>query len=62
MKRKTKSSLKKRFKITSNGLVKCRSAFTRHSMRKRSSRKLRESNTRMLSNVEQGVINKIIGV
>lgn len=40
-KMKTKSSVKKRFKITATGKVKAGQANKRHNMRKRSSRQLR---------------------
>lgn len=41
-KMKTKSSVKKRFKVTSSGLVKAGQANKRHNMRKRSKRQLRD--------------------
>ncbi len=41
-KRKTKSSAKKRFKITATGKVMITQANKRHNMRKRSKRQLRE--------------------
>jgi len=40
-KMKTKSSVKKRFKLTASGLVKSGQANKRHNMRKRSKRQLR---------------------
>ncbi len=40
-KMKTKSSVKKRFKVTANGLVKAGQANKRHNMRKRSRRQIR---------------------
>ncbi len=39
---KTKSGVKKRFKVTANGKVKSGQANKRHNMRKRSSRQIRE--------------------
>ena len=39
---KTKSSVKKRFKVTGTGKIKSGQANKRHNMRKRSSRQLRE--------------------
>lgn len=41
-KMKTKSGVKKRFKITANGKVLATQANKRHNMRKRSSRQIRE--------------------
>ena len=41
-KMKTKSSAKKRFKITANGEVKAPQANKRHNMRKRSKRQIRD--------------------
>ncbi len=40
---KTKSSAKKRFRLTASGLVKMGQAGKRHGMRKRSNKTLRES-------------------
>ncbi|MDR1597702.1 MAG: 50S ribosomal protein L35 [Holosporales bacterium] len=40
---KTKSSAKKRFRLTASGLVKMAPAGKRHNMRKRSNRMLRET-------------------
>jgi len=41
-KMKTKSGVKKRFKVTANGKVKSSQANKRHNMRKRSNRQIRE--------------------
>lgn len=43
MKLKTKSSAKKRFKLTASGMVKMAQCNKRHNMRKRSNRMLRQS-------------------
>ncbi len=43
MKLKTKSSAKKRFKLTGSGLVKMAQCGKRHNMRKRSSKMLRNA-------------------
>ncbi len=40
---KTKSSAKKRFKLTASGLVKCGQAGKRHGMRKRSQKMIRNA-------------------
>ena len=40
---KTKSSAKKRFKLTASGLVKCGQAGKRHNMRKRSQKMIRNA-------------------
>jgi large subunit ribosomal protein L35 len=52
-KMKTKSSAKKRFKITANGGVKASQANKQHNMRKRSTRQVREQRgTTMLPDME----------
>ena len=43
MKLKTKSSAKKRFKLTGSGLVKMAQCGKRHNMRKRNNRMLRDA-------------------
>jgi len=52
-KMKTKSSAKKRFKVTSGGLVKASQANKQHNMRKRSKRQIRtQRGTTVLPKVE----------
>lgn len=47
-KMKTKSSAKKRFKITANGKVKCQAAGKRHMMIKRSNKFIRNARGMMV--------------
>lgn len=57
-KRKTKSSAKKRFKLTMSGKVKAGQANKRHNMRKHSKRQIRnQRGTQVLPNVEAKRIN-----
>jgi len=52
-KMKTKSSAKKRFKITANGMVKAQAAGKRHGMIKRSKKFIRDARgTMVLSNAD----------
>jgi large subunit ribosomal protein L35 len=46
---KTKSGVKKRFKITASGKVRCNQAGKRHGMVKRSKRQLRSQRGRTIS-------------
>lgn len=60
-KMKTKSSVKKRFKLTASGKVKAGQANKRHNMRKRSSRQIREQRgTAVLPDVETKRIKQFI--
>lgn len=45
---KTKSSAKKRFKVTATGKVKSKSAFTRHMMRNKSTKMKRQARGTMV--------------
>ena len=54
MKIKTKSSVKKRFFVTSYGKIKSTQANKQHNMRKRSKRQIKnQRGTIMLSNIEK---------
>lgn len=60
-KMKTKSSVKKRFKLTASGKVKAGQANKRHNMRKRSARQIREQRgTAVLPDVETKRIKQFI--
>jgi len=49
-KMKTKSAAKKRFKVTANGKVKSKAAFTRHMMRNKSTKMKRQARGTMVMN------------
>lgn len=58
---KTKSSCKKRFKITGTGLIVANHAFKRHGMRKRPNKFIRNSRgMKVLSEGMSKVIRKVI--
>lgn len=60
-KMKTKSSVKKRFKLSASGKVIATQANKRHNMRKRSNRQLREQRgTTVLSKIESKAISSIM--
>ena len=58
--RKTKSALKKRFKITGNGGIKVPYSCKRHGMRKRSSNKIRERGMKLASHAETVLIKSMM--
>ena len=56
---KVKSSAKKRFSITANGLVRATQAYKRHNMRKRSARQIREQRGTTFLIEEAPMIKKV---
>ncbi|MCC6006735.1 MAG: 50S ribosomal protein L35 [Rhodobacteraceae bacterium] len=58
-KMKTKSSAKKRFKVTATGRVKVQQAGKRHGMIKRTSKFIRNARgTTVLSKADEGIVKK----
>ncbi len=62
-KRKTKSAVKKRFKLTGSGKVKFKRAFGRHILTtKNSKRKRRISQLKVAEGVDTGCIRRMLGI
>ena len=60
-KMKTKSSAKKRFKMTASGKVKCGQAGKRHGMIKRTTKFIRDARgTTTLSKADEGIIKPMM--
>ncbi|MBT4880236.1 MAG: 50S ribosomal protein L35 [Alphaproteobacteria bacterium] len=60
-KMKTKSSVKKRFRVTATGKIKVGAAFKRHNLRKRSQKMKRQSRgTMVLSQPDARIIRKFM--
>ncbi|MEL6920485.1 MAG: 50S ribosomal protein L35 [Pseudomonadota bacterium] len=60
-KMKTKSSVKKRFKVTASGKIKVAQAGKRHGMIKRSNKFIRNARgTMVLSESDAGIVKKFI--